>query len=299
MPISTELFGSLPSVITRTPTDPFHNLVSTTDTVKIMASIAVQQAHSPIVQAALNDALSTLPYECSTEDIARAIFTWVKSHIGFRQDEELLRLVGLSEDKEVLIDPERLLTMPEPAGDCDDFSTLIACMAIAVGLPTRFVTIAADPKDPERFSHVYVAVDVPRKGLLYLDASDGPYAGWETQQCIRKIEWIISDNGEVRPEEKHCMYGNVAYPQTGGMAQIDWTSVITGAEQIGSKVVDYTLGHKAIYTSGPGGTTIYSMPGQVAPGALPVAGSFGPLLSSLLPWLLIGGIALVVIKAAK
>jgi len=99
-------------------------------------------------------------------------------------------------DKELLIIPPVLLRMPVPMGDCDDFSLLIACMALEAGIRPYFVTVAADKTEPQRFSHIYICVRLEDEGRhMCLDAGNRLMAippGWEpTTNISRKAIWAI------------------------------------------------------------------------------------------------------------
>jgi hypothetical protein len=76
-------------------------------------------------------------------------------------------------------------------GDCDDFSQYAACLLWALQVPCVFVTVAADTKYPNVYSHVYVASyqDGERK---VLDCSHGLFSGWEVPNRFGKLkEWDI------------------------------------------------------------------------------------------------------------
>lgn len=75
---------------------------------------------------------------------AHALWDWVHSSIRFVKDPVT---------KEKLYPPAELLKIR--AGDCDDHSMLLGAFLLAVGIPARFVTVAAGA-DPEQFSHVYI-----------------------------------------------------------------------------------------------------------------------------------------------
>lgn len=75
-----------------------------------------------------------------------------------------------------------------PDGDCDDFSMFAASIGAALGADVRFVTVAADPREPSVLSHIYTIIDgVP------VDASHGPFAGWEvpSEHVSRRVEYPI------------------------------------------------------------------------------------------------------------
>jgi hypothetical protein len=132
-------------------------------------------------------------------------FWHVKGKVGFRRDEDLGRPVQPFLDDpnivEVLIRPRDLAQMPNPLEDCDGSASYVPALLMAQGVPCSFVTVAADSREPGRFSHVYAAC-YPPEGRISLDASHGPYPGWEctgTGQVTRVKEWPIDapDWGEL------------------------------------------------------------------------------------------------------
>ena len=177
-------------------TDPFDNDKAVADTIAVMIEIVKAYGANPVVARAVRAATDTLPTVAIDRDVVRAIYYWIKSHIRFVEDEEILkRALGYEDlelDKELLITPDTLLSMPHPMGDCDDFSLLLATMCYSFGLPVWFVTIAADKMYPQKFSHVYVKVYLPDESKTeYLDASHGSYPGWEYKAAFRKQEWAV------------------------------------------------------------------------------------------------------------
>jgi transglutaminase-like putative cysteine protease len=129
-------------------------------------------------------------------------FSDVKNAITFVQDEDTAApyeswLSGPI--PETLVRPVDMLRMQSPQGDCDDFSMSMRARLVALGIPATFVTVAVDPEDPARFSHVYVAADCSTgacgrgySGRVPLDASHGPAPGWECGQVApvwRTQEW--------------------------------------------------------------------------------------------------------------
>ena len=185
--------------INRTPANPIDSDISTQQTVEMMIRLAKVSSHSPLVQAAILSATDgILPSNLQPITLARAIFYFVKGHIHFTEDEELIyKGLGIDRvDKELLITPDVLLAMPYPMGDCDDFSLLTASMLLAGGVPCSFVTIAADPETPEKFSHIYVRAYLISEGQglgnsVAMDCSHGSYLGWEYQGAFRRQEWLI------------------------------------------------------------------------------------------------------------
>lgn len=131
----------------------------------------------------------------SVVEFKRNTFAYCKARVRFTQDHviaEALRLprheTGFVDDvAEVLIRPIDILRMSDAQGDCDDFSMLAACILSAGGVPAFFVTLAADQRAPDQFSHVYVLA-----GADAFDASHGPYMGWEARNRFGKRQvWSV------------------------------------------------------------------------------------------------------------
>ena len=143
----------------------------------------------------VDDCLSTLPVKFTKRDLARAIWWWVKGHVTFCQDEEIVanELGYKDPNQELLIPPITLLQMPTPMGDCDDFSLLTASLLKCAHIPCWYVAIAVDEMEPDRFSHVYIRAYLDdEEQMMAMDVSHGRVPGWETQRKIyRKMEWMI------------------------------------------------------------------------------------------------------------
>jgi transglutaminase-like putative cysteine protease len=162
-------------------------------TVELMHRYAVEDAGSPEIQRDLHMAL-TAP---GAIERASQAFWFVKRRVGFTEDGVLARpLEGLRYPVvEVLIRPRDLSGMCEGGSncrrieDCDGFSMYLASLLEADGIPYRFATLAADPRAPGQFSHVYV-VAYPDGIRLPLDASHGPRPGWEAPNRYGRLkEW--------------------------------------------------------------------------------------------------------------
>lgn len=151
-----------------------------------MVRIAAIGSEHPAVVEATRLALGDVALNHPAWRKAQAIWEWVHTHTRFVSDEETLASAGLAEDAEWLQLPE--LTLLRREGDCDDFTSLVCSMLECAGVERRIVTIAADPGDPRRFSHVYAAA-LTECGEIPMDASHGPYFGWEAPRPFRRVEW--------------------------------------------------------------------------------------------------------------
>jgi hypothetical protein len=99
----------------------------------------------------------------------------------------------------VVQDPRALL-FQDGTGDCDEHATAIAAMAIALGHHAAFRTVAADPSQPDQWSHVYamIGVDNPyaSEGVEWWAADStqrNAVLGWEppAHRISGKKDWII------------------------------------------------------------------------------------------------------------
>ena len=121
-------------------------------------------------------------------------FWFNKGRVGFQRDEQTADPFADHFDDdvvEVMIRPRDLANMRQPKEDCDGFATYAASQLRALGVPCNFVTIAADGREPNRYSHVYLAC-YPNGQRVALDISHGAYPGWEAPNMFgRKKEWPI------------------------------------------------------------------------------------------------------------
>jgi transglutaminase-like putative cysteine protease len=128
----------------------------------------------------------------NAREAAAKIFWWVKRRMTFRRDEDVLAATGTGYDEQdLLMEPAWLLSIPNPAGDCDDYTTLTCSMLLAAGIPSRITTIAADSQEPGRFSHVFCEAELPCGKTLALDTSHGQYPGWQSPKQFRRQSWPI------------------------------------------------------------------------------------------------------------
>jgi hypothetical protein len=188
-------FWGLPIRLESRLTNPTNSDISTLDTIHQMIALAKTSATIPQVCYVVNSCLSNIRSNPSKRDIARAIWWWVKNHVKFCEDEDIVenKLGYADPNQELLISPAVLLSMPTPMGDCDDFSVLVASLLLCAHIPCWFVTVAVDDTTPERFSHVYVRAYLDDEGqYMAMDCSHGGVPGWETQRKVyRRQEWLV------------------------------------------------------------------------------------------------------------
>jgi hypothetical protein len=170
------------------------------DTIALMAQYVREDVGTPEVQQAADEAAPP------GEDPLDGVFRYVKGLIRFQSDETTaaplqsrLAKLGLGDYPvvEVLIRPRDMLTWrgdtgQGQVGDCDDFVMLTAALLMAKGVDCSFVTVAADPREPGQYSHVYVAAYPAGGSRVAMDTSHGEYAGWEVEDRVtRRTEWPI------------------------------------------------------------------------------------------------------------
>ena len=98
------------------------------------------------------------------------------------------------------------------AGDCDDINAILLPSVLgAAGFETRVVTVAADGRDPNAFSHIYCEVNNPANGQwIPLDAARPHAAFGLAPQSFYKRWWWALDRNE---------HGN--YPAAGASGSLN------------------------------------------------------------------------------
>jgi len=224
-----------------------------------------------------------------------ALYDWVKGSIRFTKDPLT---------KEKLYPPQELLKIR--AGDCDDISMLLGAFALALGYPARLITIGANPESPGEFSHVYVEAEAPvgSGNWVPLDAARAD-SQFDVAPPVyfRKKAWSLTDDSsqELSGAPRRRGLGSYGYVHLGddtgpglisqSIAEIP--SIIAAASGSGSATSPYGS-FTTPYSPG------YGLPqaGYLAPGSpgypgYPAVTGGGLAMSGIMPWLLIGGIALL------
>ena len=118
---------------------------------------------------------------------------WVVKHrVRFARDEPRLYSIGDGDALDLLVAPAVLVRQSQPAEDCDGFTMLLCAILEILGIETFIVTIAADPSDPHRWSHVFPMARVG-SSTVPLDCSHGKYPGWmvPAEHIYRWQAWDI------------------------------------------------------------------------------------------------------------
>lgn len=274
--------GGIPVNVEAVWTHPLDTDRSTADTIQVMRRLALRGAKTPQVQVYCQG-LETL----SPRETVGALYRRVKQTLRFREDESISVELGHRVDAEVVTAPEALLSMPIPEGDCDDYSTLLAACLLASDPYTgvSFGTLAVDEEDPYRWSHVYVVAYVDGERIP-LDASHGPYVGWEKDTAYRRREWPI------RKESKRMM---VATPGLEGWADIAQTGVQT-AYQTAADILKAQYGglQPGTYTQ-QGSNIAYRVPEGSTLGVFPSLSTGGMSVTTIM-LIAAGLVALVMVS---
>lgn len=272
------------------PTDATDNDTSVADTLGLMAGYVNQAMGSKQIANALNQA--GIDDASSESETIERVFRFIKSRVKFVEDEvQLAGMFNIPEGKELLIRPEVLLTMAKPMGDCDDFTMLACSMLNASGVKGDFVTVAADSRYPDIFSHVYCMVTKSNGEQVPFDASHGSRVGWETDKQFRKKVWPFLNVRELGD--------NMSVSLKGLGNPIDWGAIVPDLFKAGGQIGIQLTQRPGYQTKGPdGSTTSYILPsGAVNSGVLNFPGtSVGGFSSSTM---LLGGLAIVALLFFK
>jgi hypothetical protein len=121
---------------------------------------------------------------------------WLVKHaVKFAKDEPRLFQIGEPDALDLLIAPAVLVREQDRKEDCDGFTMLVCCLLKILGIPSVIVTVAADPSDPERWSHVFPMAEV-NGAYLPMDASHGKFPGWMVPRdhISRWQAWDLNGN---------------------------------------------------------------------------------------------------------
>lgn len=182
-------FGGLSGgVYSEYPTATYNTYEATRQTIEIMRRLTVGAGGYANVQRLAAGLVGNTPQVLTQNQeigLIGRLWDWITEHVRLVEDERLVQQ-GV-DGRELLISPEVLLSMPEPQGDCDDFSMLTAAVLKLWGYEVRFVTSAADVTQPNMYSHVWVRVRLKMSGeWLDMDCSHGPWLGWNVITALSR-----------------------------------------------------------------------------------------------------------------
>lgn len=158
----------------------------TAQTVQYMDELAAADAKDPAVIAATMEALELAGLDAGSGDLEKAcaVYWYLKSTVRYVPTPGTSPLVD-----QTLITPSAVLAMPEPIGDCPQFSMLACAMFRVLCMNSLFVTIAAEKFAPDQWSHIYNTVEVAPGTWLPFDSSNGPEPGAEFAKPFKRRVW--------------------------------------------------------------------------------------------------------------
>jgi hypothetical protein len=158
----------------------------TAQTVQYMDELAAADSKDPAVIAAAYEALELAGLDDDSPDFAKAcaVYWWLKDTIRYVPTPGTSPLVD-----QTLIAPTAVLAMPEPIGDCPQFSMLACAMLRVLSIKSLFVTIAAEQLAPDQWSHIYNTVEVAPGKWMPFDSSNGPEPGAEYARPFKRKVW--------------------------------------------------------------------------------------------------------------
>lgn len=242
--------------------------VETAQTIAYMEELAAFDAGEQHVIACAHEAMKDANLDPATANAfskACAIFWWLKNHIRYVPTPATSPWVD-----QTLIAPSVLVQMQDPEGDCAQFSMLAAAMCRIFCVPCSFKTIAADPKYPTIYSHVYNVVDVGMC-VMPFDSSNGPEPGAEYAiQCKARV-WPQTLADDCKPKGKPTMIRDRMRPRGLGSIVCDDSGNCQDSDT-GEALDPYTF--QPIGTQGTVDPTIAAnqislTPAQTAPVILP------------------------------
>jgi hypothetical protein len=171
---------------------PADNDAVTAQTVSLMWQyVQAATQHPPVIEAT-RQALDGLREDSPAWQKARAIHSWIAKHTDFVAHEKMLPGLGFQGDEQLLIPPYLFLETGQ--GDCPMYAMLTAAMLEIAGVPAIIVTLAADQRDPTRWSHVYTVAVEENGDYLPVDTAaaaqrPGLGMGWEATG-YRRADWM-------------------------------------------------------------------------------------------------------------
>ena len=203
---------------------------ATEQTVQEMCRQIHQAALDPLVQRCAVNAVRNFrggpawigmgidPFS-NAQCMAESCWWWCKHFLKFKHHGSMFEAwssdLGDPRTKlQLLIAPDVLVRMSRMEGDCAIYTMMLCAMLESLGVPFQIVTLAVDEMQPTIFSHVFV-----RAAGESLDASHGPYPGWQAPAEDIHREWVFDMTGR-RVGESPRFQGLHAYRARAGMGRL-------------------------------------------------------------------------------
>jgi hypothetical protein len=268
-----------------------HGDQGVTQTINAIRGIVDDAVKDPQVNVTAIEMVRGVSDQFSRDQKAAALYAAVATRWFYVEDP-----VGPFGPKETLR-PVRTL-LKNFAGDCDDASVLIASLLGTIGIPSRVVTIAADPSAPDEFSHIYPEAGIAPGVWVAMDAArPGSSYGSAPTRYFRKRVWSLTDRAyqDLSGPAKNC---RCRASSLNGYAMLgDLPENLTAAASLESgiaQIVSAAKGNPAVpYSyqspnSPYAGYYTFNSPGGIAPNAGYASG--GGLVATLsggaTPWII-------------
>ena len=265
-------------------------------TIDLIKRLVDDGVKDPVVNRTAIDALRALNTPSFDRDAKlRALYAFVQwPNFLYVEDP-----VGPFGPKETVRPVRDLLQLR--AGDCDDFTVLLAALAGTIGIATRAVTIAADPRAPKEFSHIYPEAEVAPGRWVPLDAArPGASYGVAPPQFFRKRIWNLTDSSYRDVISGERLISLNGYAMLGDYAPNTAAEDISAVGQSVANVISASKGNpygsfQTPYTpvAPPAGYGIPGYPGGPTGASLSLAGN------SALWWILGIGVAAYAFNSAR
>lgn len=191
---------------------------ATTQTIEQMCILIKESITDPLTQSVAQWACGSWG-EGSNDprSIAWSCWWYAKHAIKFVLDEPAVRsMLGPSNTLEFLVSPALMLRSRKMQGDCDDFTMMICALLGCRGLGYEILTVAASPREPQTFSHVYCRAILPDGSRIPLDASHGKYPGWQVPSAhVSRLQAWDADGNPVADEGSNNWSGLQGYGYEG------------------------------------------------------------------------------------
>jgi hypothetical protein len=229
---------------------------ATMQTVQEMCRQINQAANDPLVQACARRAVAQFmggPYWWFDAAWGRvekmkadSCFWWCKHYLKFRHHSGMFEAwsadLGDPQTKlQLLISPDVLVRMNRMEGDCAIYTMMLCTMLKALGVRYEICPAAVDHSQPQIFSHVFARCVLPDGTRETLDASHGPYPGWQVPPEDLLRLWVFDEGGRRVNEPSGRFRGLHAYRRR-GMGYYDesgtWIEEGPGSPPVGGTLPD-------------------------------------------------------------
>lgn len=170
------------------PTMRRHEIRSLDDRIKHLRALAISGAADPTLRMMTARLLARkcgaqwcIPERDYPKEI-RAVFSAVRQHVRYTRDTEHADLYQ-----------HPLRTLQSGAGDCDDFSSLLAAMLLSIGYPVHYRVIRSE--GARDWNHIYVMVGLPPQKperWVALDATVAMPPGWQSPRIAAKRDFPVT-----------------------------------------------------------------------------------------------------------